>query len=189
MVAVTGTLGAAAAGCLRTRRLMGGENIIRERGTYLEALEHVLEVSPRLAEGRALAGTGKVRCAMDLSDGLARSLHTLGQLNSCGFSVIPERLPRSDYAKEVAQAEGVPLEELLLYYGGDFELLVVIGGGEAGIGEARDAVRDVAGKLTVIGEVVREGEVILADMGGEPREMEDRGWEHFFSSRDVPEDS
>ncbi len=180
-VVVTGTLGAAAAGCLVTYRLKGSGDQLRERKRYIEALGHVLEVRPRLAEGRALAGTGLVRCAMDLSDGLARSLHTLGGLNDCGFALTAGDLPAAKYAGATATGEGVSIEELTLYYGGDFELVAVLGGGADGVAAAAKAVEAAGGTLTVVGRVVAGGEFALEGPEG-AAELEDRGWEHFFSS-------
>jgi thiamine-monophosphate kinase len=180
-VVVTGILGAAAAGCLVTYRLKGSGDQLRERKRYIEALGHVLEVRPRLAEGRALAGTGLVRCAMDLSDGLARSLHTLGGLNDCGFALTAGDLPAAKYAGATATGEGVSIEELTLYYGGDFELVAVLGGGADGVAAAAKAVEAAGGTLTVVGRVVAGGEFALEGPEG-AAELEDRGWEHFFSS-------
>jgi thiamine-monophosphate kinase len=180
-VVVTGTLGGAAAGCLIARRTLDAGDVLRERERYTGALQHVLNVRPRLKEGRALAGTGRIRMAMDLSDGLARSLHTLGGLNSCGFRLSMGKVPVDEYALENAVREGTPLEELCLYYGGDFELVAIVGGGAQGLEEARTAVEGAGGSLTQVG-VVAPGDTSVLEADGEERPLEDRGWEHFFSN-------
>jgi thiamine-monophosphate kinase len=180
-VAVTGTLGAAAAGCIMARSIAASGNPIRDRKRYLGALKKVLLVTPRLAEGRAMAGTGLVKCAMDLSDGLARSLHTLGELNDCGFTISLDRVPADGYALQNAMGTGKSPEELCLYYGGDFELLCVIDGNGRDVDELKRVASSAGAGLTVIGKVGPAGEFLLETEQG-VKELEDRGWEHFFSS-------
>lgn len=76
----------------------------------------LLEPQPRVAEGRALGRAGAT-AMMDLSDGLALSLHDLAAVNGCGFAISSGVLPRPAGVPEPAATE------LALYGGGDFELL------------------------------------------------------------------
>ncbi len=100
VIAVTGPLGEAQAA------LNGYERHIKE----------LLEPQPRVREGLALGRAG-VSAMMDISDGLALSLHDLLAVNDCGFAVDTACLP---LPAGVPEDEG---RELALYGGGDFELL------------------------------------------------------------------
>ena len=141
VIAVTGTLGEAQAA-------LNG---------YAQHIRELLEPQPRVREGRALGRAG-VSAMMDISDGLALSLHDLLAVNDCGFSIDTARLPLP---------AGVPEDEgraLALYGGGDFELLFC----------APPTILPVPGvEAHVIGEVIQE-RVVLAD--GEP--LERRGYLH-----------
>ncbi|KLK89132.1 thiamine-monophosphate kinase [Methanoculleus sediminis] len=141
VIAVTGPLGEAQAA------LAG----------YDRHRKELLEPQPRVREGRALGRAG-VSAMMDISDGLALSLHDLLAVNDCGFSVDTARLP---LPAGVPESEG---RELALYGGGDFELLFT----------APPGILPVAGVMThVIGEVIPDRGV-LAD--GKP--LERRGYLH-----------
>jgi len=141
VIAVTGPLGEAEAA------LAGYDRHVKE----------LLEPQPRVREGQALGRAG-VSAMMDISDGLALSLHDLLAVNDCGFSVDTARLP---LPAGVPEDKG---QELAVYGGGDFELLFC----------APPAVLPVAGvKAHVIGEVIPD-RVVLAD--GEP--LERRGYLH-----------
>jgi thiamine-monophosphate kinase len=144
VVAVTGPLGEAEAA------LAG----------YDRHRKELLEPQPRVREGQALGHAG-VSAMMDISDGLALSLHDLLAVNDCGFSVDTARLP---LPAGVPEEEG---RELALYGGGDFELLF----------SAPPGILPVPGvEARVIGEVIPE-RTVLAD--GKP--LERRGYLHEWS--------
>ncbi|WP_067078550.1 thiamine-phosphate kinase [Methanoculleus horonobensis] len=141
VVAVTGSLGEAQAA------LNGHDRHMRE----------LLEPQPRVKEGQALGRAG-VSAMMDISDGLALSLHDLLSVNDCGFSIDTARLP---LPAGVPEREG---RDLALYGGGDFELLFT----------APPGILPVPGVTAhVIGEVIPE-RVVLTD--GKP--LERRGYLH-----------
>ncbi|MDD3071268.1 MAG: thiamine-phosphate kinase [Methanoculleus horonobensis] len=141
VVAVTGSLGEAQAA------LNGHDRHMRE----------LLEPQPRVKEGQALGRAG-VSAMMDISDGLALSLHDLLSVNDCGFSIDTARLP---LPAGVPEREG---RDLALYGGGDFELLFT----------APPGILPIPGVTAhVIGEVIPE-RVVLTD--GKP--LERRGYLH-----------
>jgi thiamine-monophosphate kinase len=169
VVAVTGDLGKAGAGLIALRERL------KEK---LEFGKGLMEPWPRVREGRELAKTGGVTSAIDLSDGLAYSLHILSRLNRVGFDIDEGSLPSSKNLIEVSNILEEPGMEkkCKLYFGGDYELLVTIK--KEMFERAYNAVKSVGGNLTRIGEVASSHKVKLKTESGE-EEIEDRGYEHF----------
>ncbi len=131
-------------------------------------MEKLMLVKPRVNEGIEISKYGVTSC-MDLSDGLASSLHQLAEINNVGFRVYADLLPFD----EIAISSGKEME-YALYHGGDFELLFTVPP-EVGkqIRRAVDAKR--------IGEVVEKEKGIKLILNGEEMEIENRGYEHFVS--------
>jgi thiamine-monophosphate kinase len=130
LLVVTGTLGGQAAGGYTAR------------------------VTPRLAEGRALADVATAM--LDLSDGIATDAGRLAAASGTGAVVELERLPRAPGATVEQAAAG----------GEDYELLAAVPEG------ARLPV-----PATAVGRLTGDGEVMLLDGEGRPRSL--RGWDHF----------
>lgn len=86
---------------------------------YDDYWQRLIAPQPRVAEGIAL-NAGGATAMMDISDGLAMSLHDMLGVNECGFAVESECLPRP---AGVPKAEG---RAFALSGGGDFELLFTI---------------------------------------------------------------
>jgi thiamine-monophosphate kinase len=121
ILAVTGTLGGAAAGL---RALLGESppDAAPERvETWTEAW---LGPRARLAEGRRLAALG-VRCAGDLSDGLLVDAERTAAASGCRAELRLEQLP---LAPGLRESFADSWEELALGGGEDFELLVAAPG-------------------------------------------------------------
>lgn len=113
VVAVTGALGSPAAGFLAL-----------EHGIDAPEAKDALYVPiPRVTEGIALSSTGVVTSCMDLSDGLGTALNTLCTASHVGIDVEMDFLPRGMWVDEVSEMTSTPLEELLLGWGGEYELL------------------------------------------------------------------
>lgn len=155
LVCVTGTLGRAGRALQRL-----------QHGPDEAALHDLLHVEPRIQAGLALAGTRVVHASMDISDGLADSLHQLSRLNECGFAVD---------AGEVPVASEATLQHAL-YDGGDYELLFTVP--PDGRDVVAPALRDAGCRCTVIGEAIERPELLLR-RDGEMEQLERRGYEHF----------
>lgn len=157
IVCVTGTLGKASA------------------GLYLNKPENVLMVEPRMAEGQLLARTHGVTSCMDISDGLASSLYQLSQLNNVGFEIYHSMLP---VAKAAKKQRSLLRDELILYSGGDYELLLTVKKSKLGL--VQKHMQKTSTKLTPIGKVTRSKEIFLIKKTRKTP-LENRGYEHFKS--------
>lgn len=166
-IAVTGYLGAAAAGLemLKLQLEFGSE-----AAAYLRnAFSHPL---PRVAEGQLLVKHG-VKAAIDVSDGLVADLRQICKASRVGARVEVDRVP---VHRIVRDKFGERALELALSGGEDYELLFTANA------EVVEAVKKAAScPVTVIGEIVADkaGEVALVDITGQPFSLRGTGWDHF----------
>jgi len=130
LLVVTGTLGGQAAGGYMAR------------------------VTPRIAEGRALAAVATAM--LDLSDGIATDAGRLAAASGTGAVVELERLPRAPGATVEQAAAG----------GEDYELLAAVPDGA-----------ELPVPVTVVGRLTGDAAVRLLDAEGRERPL--RGWDHF----------
>ncbi len=170
LVAVTGRLGASAAGLAL---LSDGRDPRDPAAAPLLVAHH--RPSPRLAAGRLLAAHG-VRCTIDISDGLASEALHLARASGVGIEIDVDRVPLEPAA--VRLLGGRRSRELALAGGEDYELLCTVG---------RRLVDDLApaleadGGLTILGEVtdaMAAGTVRFVD-AGQPIELAEKGYEAF----------
>ncbi len=113
VVAVTGPLGGPAAGFAAL-----------DHGIDCQEAKDALYLPvPRVAEGVAMAKTGAVTSCMDLSDGLGTALNTLCSRSNVGIDVEFDFLIHQSYVDDIAAQTGIPLEKLLLDWGGEYELV------------------------------------------------------------------
>ena len=113
VVAVTGPLGGPAAGFVAIDKGLD----------YPEAKECLYVPIPRVSEGMTLAESGIVTSCMDLSDGLGTALNTLCESSRVGMSIEYDFLPREKYVEDISKESGVSMEDLLLGWGGEYELV------------------------------------------------------------------
>ncbi|MGD9117807.1 MAG: thiamine-phosphate kinase [Dehalococcoidia bacterium] len=165
IVAVTGNLGAAAAGMalLKKERHLDEETESRLKDAFLHP-------TPRLAEGLLLAEQG-VKTAIDISDGLVADLNRICQASGVGALIEVGRVPIESAVKTAFSDEAL---ELALSGGEDYELLFTASK------EIIERVKKAASvPVTTIGEITAGKGVSLVDKEGKPFELKKAGWEHF----------
>lgn len=142
-----------------------------------KALKSVYFPKARLNEALALAKTKSVTACMDISDGLAKSLHWLSKASKVGFKVFKIPIPKE--IKEFILKKGLDPIKLALYEGGEeYELLVCIKPNEWN--KALKSVLKVGGSLYMIGEVIEEKKLILQRDEKTEEKIKNIGWEHFL---------
>ncbi len=168
-VAVTGSLGKTASGLkILLHGLSAPDNIRRE------LVNSVLMPKARLKEGMILVQSQAATASIDISDGLAWSLHELSRASNMGFHL--DNLPVAPEVERFAKIYSFDPVELALYGGEEYELLVTIK--PRFWQESKKAVEDVGGILTKIGVVTKEKQLLL-ESGGTSVSIDARGWEHF----------
>ncbi len=159
LVCVTGHLGTAGAALKALEKKKLVSDVI---------MNTLFEPLPRIHEGMALAGSRAVTSMMDISDGLALSLHDMGRAGSVGFKIYGNRLPILPDVKSLLKGE--ELLESAVFAGGDFELLFTVAPDK--LEKAEEACH-----LTVIGEVIEKG--VFIEKASGVKELKARGFEHF----------
>jgi thiamine-monophosphate kinase len=162
LLAITGELGASAAGLLALES--GGAG-------WERLVSRHLRPEPRVEVGRVAAGLG-VGAMMDLSDGLASDVRRVCGRSGVGCVVDLDLLPMAEDTRECVRSLGHDPEELAATGGEDYELLI------SAPGPVLDALtRSIGVPVTVIGEVTAGADVVFR-RAGEP--VEDlSGWDHF----------
>ncbi|MGH3146942.1 MAG: thiamine-phosphate kinase [Rubrobacter sp.] len=161
LVAVTGELGASAAGLLVLEGATGYERLVRRH----------LRPEPRVRAGSAAAGLG-VGAMMDLSDGLASDLRSLCERSGVGCRVDLDLLPVAEDTREAVRSLGRDPEELAATGGEDYELLI------SAPAPVLDALaRTIEVPVTTIGEVTDGDDVVFRRAGARVGDLS--GWDHF----------
>lgn len=171
ILAVTGPIGLTAVGFKMLLEGLPSPSRHVER----EALKAVYMPRARLREGLSLAAAGVVTGGMDISDGLAVSLHQFAEASGVGVAIT--ELPPCPEAYEFSEHNKLDPVDLVLYEGGEeFELLVSVrpDGWEA----AAAAVEKEGSRLWRIGYVAEERRVRMIRQGQELA-VQPKGWEHL----------
>ena len=161
LLAVTGELGAGAAGLLALEHEASG---------YDRLVRRYLRPEPRLKAGRAAAELG-AGAMMDLSDGLASDVRHVCDLSGVGCDVDLALLPVAQDTTNLARSLGQDPAVLAATGGEDYELLI------SAPKQVLDALTNtIETPLTVVGEITKEG--VAFRRGIEPVEGLS-GWDHF----------
>jgi thiamine-monophosphate kinase len=168
LLVVTGAFGLTAAGLkILTAGAKGSRAFARA------ATKSVLEPTPDLELGVALAPF--LTSAMDSSDGLARSIHTLARASGVGFEL--DRLPVGTGVRGFAASNGLDADRLVLEGGEEYVIVGTVRRGR--LRAAQIAAAKAGGMLTPIGTATsRPGKVVLETNDG-ARPIRDSGWTHL----------
>ena len=113
MVAVTGTLGNAAAGIHMLERGVG--DAVRNVNMILPL--------PRLEEGIAMAEGNLATACMDLSDSLFTSLNIICEESNVGIEIMREFIPMGEDVEFASKSLNMDTLDFVARWGGDYELL------------------------------------------------------------------
>lgn len=161
LLAVTGELGAGAAGLLALEKARSG---------YQRLVRKYLRPEPRIEAGRIAAELG-ANAMMDLSDGLASDVRRVCDRSGVGCDVDLDLLPIQNDTRELARSLGQDPAVLAACGGEDYELLI------AAPERVLDGLADSIGvPLTRIGQVTQKD--VAFRRGAEPVEGLS-GWDHF----------
>jgi len=171
ILAVTGFFGKTGAGL---KMLIDGLKAPpRIRKSLLKA---VYLPKARLREGLILASLGGISASIDSSDGLAISLHELKKMSNVGFTLT--ELPIAQETLEFAELYGLNPEELALYSGEEYELVLTVTPKKWK--SAKSIIEKIGGTLIAIGKAT-ENKQIFFQKEDLRREIPYKGWEHFKS--------
>jgi thiamine-monophosphate kinase len=167
IIAVTGHLGAAAAGLeILTKKLKFEP---KATARFKQAFFHP---TPRIAEGQLLVEQG-VKTAIDISDGLVADLNQICKASKVGARIDANRVPVEPMVKA---AFGERALELALTGGEDYELVFTAKA------EVIARIKKAAPcPISAIGEITAGQGVTVVDRRGKPLDIGRAGWEHFTS--------
>ncbi len=177
LIAVTGSLGAAAGGLALSRAAApkAAEALSRPWGRLL--LDALARPVARVGEGQTLARCGAT-AMMDLSDGLAKDLSRMCRDSGVGASVRTSDVPIAPALRDGAAV--LELDPLALAIGGgeDYELLATLAPADAAVAE--EVLDERFGvSLTVVGAVVEGPGMVAVGPDGSETPLEPAGWDHF----------
>jgi thiamine-monophosphate kinase len=166
-VAVTGYLGAAAAGLIMLRKQLTFSPPSSD--SLRQAFLHPF---PRIVDGQTMASLG-VRAAIDVSDGLLVDLSHICQASRAGALINVEQLP---VHPDVITSFGEESLELALSGGEDYELLFT-----ANTEVIDQLKRRISCPVTVIGEITSDEicRIVMVNGQGRPYTKSGKGWQHF----------
>ncbi|MEM3832957.1 MAG: thiamine-phosphate kinase [Thermoprotei archaeon] len=169
IVAVTGLFGLTSI----AYKILLEKNMKVMKSTAKEALRSVYYPNARLMEGLALKGL--VSASMDVSDGLAFSLHTIAEMSNVGIKIT--NVPLHPLIKKFAKDNKLDPIDLIFYNGGEeYELLVTIPPNKWN--DAVTNIKNIGGTLIEIGKITHEKKV-TAKIGKKYYKIEKKGWSHF----------
>jgi len=166
IIAVTGDFGKTSAGL---RVLLSRKQELADK--FAKLVHSVLHPVARLEIGLKLARTRSVSSSIDSSDGLSWSLHEIARLSQ--VNIVLETIPVAPEVRVFAKEQGLVPEELALFGGEEYELVLAIKKGRF------ESARREIPSLRKIGSVKNGSGDVIARLGGKTRKVEPRGYEHF----------
>jgi thiamine-monophosphate kinase len=132
-------------------------------------------VNPNLKLEVGIALASYLTSAMDSSDGLARSLHSLARASGVGFELTT--LPLASGIKRFAKANNLSAEALGLAGGEEYVIVGTIG--ERNLSAASRATRKAKGELLVIGRATKQAGRVVLKSKDAMVPIADEGWTHL----------
>ncbi len=171
VVAVTGEFGSASAGL---KALL--EKRMRPSQLAPSLAQAVYKPRAELDLGLRLARSGTLTASIDSSDGLAWSLHQLSRASGIGITI--NVIPISEAAREFAARYGYKADDLALYGGEEYHLVVTVKPEKFSV-----AIRAARGRLKAIGVVTPRSSGVRLTQAHRDVEIVMQGWEHFRRQR------
>lgn len=168
LVVTSGPFGYSAAGM---KILLGGAN--SQPDFRVKAIKSVLKPAPRLKFGLVLSSY--LSSSIDSSDGLAICLHTIAEMSQVGMDIT--NLPTKDDVVAFAQLNKIPLDELVLFGGEEYEIVGTVE--ERLLSKAKQAARAAGQSLIVIGKVTNLKGRIRLERNGTYSDIPKKGWIHL----------
>ena len=177
LIAVSGAPGRAGAG-LRLARARGADAGGRTAGEWDALLDAWLRPRSRVALAQALAASGAVTAAIDVSDGLLGDLGHLCEASGVGAEIDAEAGAGDALLARAARELGVDAFDLYAGPSDDYELLLAVDPAR------REACEDAAGAAGVtVGFIGRltdtPGAIARLSPDGTRRTLEPAGFDHF----------
>src|SRR6266545_4812385 len=182
LLAVTGALGASAAGLRALAEIAKNEQApaggTLNRAVIAELVKAHRRPTPRVEAGRTLVENG-LRCAIDISDGLVADVGHICERSGVDAEIEAARVPTHSAVSELFPADVL---ELALAGGEDYELACA--GRRETIERAAELLRRAGGpELTIIGKII-EGQgatpaVRVRDASGAVLPLAATGYRHF----------
>ena len=144
-----------------------------ERRFRETATRSVTKPTPDLEVGIALAAC--LTSAMDSSDGLARSIHTLAEASGVGFEL--DKIPVGEGVAEFAEDNGLSLQDLVMAGGEEYVIVGTVSPRK--LASAREAARSVGGQVIAIGKATREKGRVFLRTGRSRKRIRNEGWTHL----------
>lgn len=176
LITVTGPLGLAAAGfeILLAEDKDSSQKIELFKGEFVEkAVKHALDPRARIKQGIIAAESNLVTACTDITDGLASELYEMVKPgNNTGIRIYEDKIPSHPLVEEVGKITGKKLNQMTMYYGEDFELLLTLKKEEI---KALKKLMDVY----VVGEFTDSGRVEIVDKHGKTNILPPGGYQHL----------
>lgn len=156
----------------------GGAAFLKLKYGYEQrkATKELLEITPRIEIMRQIARTGWVSSAIDTSDGLAKALQHLSEINKVGFEIEANALPVDEEAKKVSAKFEIPLDKFI-FYGGDYEILFTVKSNMKRNFETKCKKKKL--EVTRIGRVTQRNSIHLIYEDRRSLDLSFYGYEHF----------